>query len=78
MEDILVYGGRLKFQAQIEIIYNVKLRAQQICKSSGCGWREGLQIRRVAANVLNKQSRTADKGWPYSLGVGREAKNTSP
>jgi hypothetical protein len=28
-------------------------------------------IWRVAANILNKQSRTADKGWSYSLGVGR-------
>jgi len=28
---------------------------------------------RVAANVLNKQSRTADKGWSSSLGVGRGA-----
>jgi len=27
-------------------------------------------IRRVGANVLNKQSRTADKGWSYSLGLG--------
>jgi hypothetical protein len=31
---------------------------------------EGLQIWRVAANILNKQLRTADKGWPCSLGVG--------
>jgi hypothetical protein len=31
---------------------------------------EGLQIWRVAANILNKQSRTADKGWPSSWGVG--------
>jgi hypothetical protein len=38
---------------------------------------EGLHIWRVAANILNKQSRTADKGWPSSLGVGRGA-NTSP
>ncbi|KAJ4443717.1 hypothetical protein ANN_05392 [Periplaneta americana] len=29
---------------------------------------------RVAANILNKQSRTADKGWSSSLGVGRRAK----
>jgi hypothetical protein len=28
------------------------------------------QIWRVVANVLNKQSRTADKGWSSSLGVG--------
>jgi hypothetical protein len=32
---------------------------------------KGLQIWRVAANILNKQSRTADKGWPSSLGVWR-------
>jgi hypothetical protein len=32
---------------------------------------EGRQIWRVTANILNKQSRTADKGWPSSLGVGR-------
>jgi hypothetical protein len=39
---------------------------------------DGLQIWRVAANILNKQSRTADKGWSSSLGVGREANNSSP
>jgi len=33
---------------------------------------------RVGANILNKQSRTADKGWPSSLGVGRGANNSSP
>jgi hypothetical protein len=37
---------------------------------------EGLQIWRVAADILNKQSRTADKGWPSSLGVGRGANNS--
>ena len=31
-------------------------------------------IWRVAANILNKQSRTADKGWSSSLVVGRGAK----
>jgi hypothetical protein len=30
--------------------------------SSGCGWRNDLQLWKVAANTLNKQSRTADKG----------------
>jgi len=24
----------------------------------------------VAANILNEQSRTADKGWSHSLGLG--------
>jgi len=35
-------------------------------------------IWRVDANILNKQSRTADKGWWSSLGVGRGAKTSSP
>jgi hypothetical protein len=34
---------------------------------------EGLQIWRVVANTLNKQPRTADKGWSCNLGVGRGA-----
>ena len=33
---------------------------------------------RGAANILNKQSWTADKGWPSRLGVRRGAKNASP
>jgi hypothetical protein len=39
---------------------------------------DGLQIWWVAANILNRQSRTADRGWSSSLGVGRWAKNPSP
>jgi hypothetical protein len=35
-------------------------------------------IWRVAANKLNKQSRTDDKGWPSGFGVGRGANNSSP
>jgi hypothetical protein len=31
---------------------------------------EGLQVWKVAANILNKQLWTAEKGWPSSLGVG--------
>src|SRR5215469_15581063 len=34
-------------------------------------------IWRVTANILNKQSQTADKGWSSSLGVGRGANNSS-
>ena len=33
---------------------------------------------RVAAIVLNKQSRIFDKGWSSSLGVGRGTDNSSP
>jgi hypothetical protein len=31
---------------------------------------DALQFWREAANILNKQSRTADKGWSSSLGLG--------
>jgi hypothetical protein len=39
---------------------------------------DGLQIWRVTANILNKQSRTSHKRWSSSLGVGRGANNSSP
>jgi hypothetical protein len=45
--------------------------------SWGCGWREGLQIRKVATNILNKHSQTANKGWSSRLMVGRRT-NISP
>jgi hypothetical protein len=32
----------------------------------------------VGANILNKQSRTANKVWSSSLGVGRSSNNSSP
>jgi hypothetical protein len=35
-------------------------------------------IWRVAANILNKQSQTADKGWSSRLGVGQGANDASP
>ena len=42
------------------------------------GMEERPPIWRIAANILNKQSRAADKGWYSSLEVGRGAKNYSP
>jgi hypothetical protein len=38
--------------------------------SSSCGWRNGLQLWRLASNILNKQPRTYNKGWSSSLGLG--------
>ena len=35
----------------------------------------GLHIWKLAANILNKQSWTADQEWSFSLGVWREANN---
>jgi hypothetical protein len=39
--------------------------------------KDGLQLWRVAANILNKQPGTNNKGWLSSLGVGRGANNPS-
>jgi hypothetical protein len=39
---------------------------------------EGLQLWRASANILNKPSRTADKGCSSSLGVGRGTNDSSP
>jgi hypothetical protein len=36
--------------------------------------RNGLQLLRLALNILNKQPRTNDNGWSSSLVVGRWAK----
>ena len=43
-------------------------------------WRieERPTIWRVVANILNKQSRTAEMGLSFSLGVGRGANNSLP
>jgi hypothetical protein len=32
---------------------------------------DGLQMWRVAANIMNKRPRTADNGWSSSLEIGR-------
>ena len=72
--------GRNKNDNFITIINFATLKKNLFVKS----WRvlrlrieERPPIRRVAANKLNKQSRTADEGWSSSLGVGRGANNTS-
>jgi hypothetical protein len=64
--------------------YGNKCRFIRVSGSVTTAWRvlklrmeERPPIWRVAVNILNKQSRTADKGWSSSLGVGRGA-NASP
>jgi hypothetical protein len=44
-----------------------------MARPRSCGRKNGFQLWRVAANILNMQPRTNDKGWSFSLGVGREA-----
>jgi hypothetical protein len=39
---------------------------------------DGLQIWRVATNILNKQSQAADKGWSSGLGDWRGANKSLP
>jgi len=46
--------------------------------SSGFEWRMRPPDNKVAANILNKQSRTAEKWWSSSVSVGRGANNSSP
>jgi hypothetical protein len=47
------------------VVYSaIRLKPPEERKHGG----DVLQIRRVVVNVLNKQSRTADKGWSSSLG----------
>jgi hypothetical protein len=41
-----------------------------VSSSGGADGGDGLPIWRVAANILNKQSRAADKGWSSILEVG--------
>jgi hypothetical protein len=38
---------------------------------------DGLQIYSIATNILHKQWRSAEKGWIFSLSVGRSAKQIS-
>jgi hypothetical protein len=63
---------------RIEYLIVILSLSQGHGESSGCGWRNGLQIWRVAANILNKQSWTAEKGWSSRLVVGEGANNSSP
>jgi hypothetical protein len=37
---------------------------------------DDLQIWRVAANILNKQLQTADRGWPPAWALGGAANKT--
>ena len=57
---------------------DVKISACVTFRALNLFWvEERPPIRSVAANKLNKQSRTPDEGWSSSLGVGRGA-NKSP
>jgi hypothetical protein len=56
----------------------VSVHFNNMARHQGCDGGDGLQIWRVAANILNKQLRTADKGWSSNLRVVRGTNNSSP
>jgi hypothetical protein len=65
----------------LEILFHVEVLGSlspQHGVFSGFRWRNGLQVWRLLANMLNKLLWRADKGWPPSLGFWRSAKNSSP
>lgn len=53
-------------------------RSQRLVASSGCQPKDRLQTRKVAANVLNKWSQTADNGLFSSMGFRGLANSHSP
>jgi hypothetical protein len=53
-------------------------RNRGMARSQVLGGGNGLQIWRVAANILNKQSRKTNKGWSSSLRIGCGTKNSWP
>ena len=46
--------------------------------TAGSTCRNGFQIGRAPANILNRPPRTADEGWSSSLGLGRGVKDFPP
>jgi hypothetical protein len=69
MGVMLVYGimGHVKW-----VPFHHRMARPQVADG------DGLKIWRVAANILNKLSRTADRVWPSRVGVGRGANSSSP
>jgi hypothetical protein len=85
--SIFFSAGNITFEIKIAYIFYflsfichvrwVPCRHGMACPQVADGG-DGLQIWKVAGNILNKQSRTADKGWSSSLEVGLGANNFSP
>jgi hypothetical protein len=59
----------MKFLCKVKVYANLEF---------GCQMVETIQIRRVAANILNKSLWLASKGWSSSLEVGQGTNNSSP
>jgi hypothetical protein len=89
---VLYYCHRVSTQLQFKKIITIIISYMKLGCASLYKWapfstewcvcrlwvEERSPVWRVAANILNKQSRTADKEWSFSLWVGRGANNYSP
>jgi hypothetical protein len=63
----------MKLICVVKVIVHVKLVPcdHGMARSQVADVGDGLHIWRVAANILNKQSRAADKVWSFNLGIWR-------
>jgi hypothetical protein len=68
-----VFGHR-QFNYRVKLVSCHNCMARPHVAAGG----DSLQMWRVDANILNKQSRTADRRWSSSLGVWRGASNPPP
>jgi hypothetical protein len=66
------------FMNNSKILYEVGSFQHGMVRPRVADGADGLKIWRVAAKILNKESRTAEKGWSFSLGVERGANNSLP
>jgi len=75
MTSLVTHDGILKVaELKTESGRNRRNMREKIsCIHSSSGWRRRPP---VASNILSKQSRTADKVWSSSLGVGQMANNS--
>jgi hypothetical protein len=79
---ILFLFGKLPSNVTDEIQIYFELYQDQFISSCHHGMarpqgadEDCIQIRKVAVNILYKQSRTDNRGWSSSLGVGQGANN---
>jgi hypothetical protein len=72
-KEILCRAVYVHVKMELEGLSHQGMTLLQVANGGDC-----LQRWRVAADTLNKQSRTGERGWSFSLRVGRLANNSSP
>jgi hypothetical protein len=61
----------VKYQQKIKSSLNVLgfRSTSTVCVSTGCGWMRSSDVEE-SCRKIDKQSRTADRGWSFYLGIG--------